>query len=152
MYYYLWLLHTFKGENRPVSRFDKNCIVGFFLDTVQARFFKLCIIITSNSYQVWWPSLCFKITCVRIVICKLFSRFVTAVQTWFWHTVCFVRLVCLRDMTRFFSILHLNVSLEHFSLLAIFMLLFFYWCKKKKGSKHFWLSMSKYNHHYVEQC
>ena len=41
--HYFWLSHLFKGDNWHVSWFDKNFIVGFFIDTVSVRFFKLCI-------------------------------------------------------------------------------------------------------------
>ena len=44
--YYVWLLHLFKGDNLYVFWFDKYFIISFFTNTVQARFFKLCIIIT----------------------------------------------------------------------------------------------------------
>ena len=46
--------NIFKGNNGPVSWFDKKFIVGFFMDTVQASFFfKLWIIITLlGVYQI----------------------------------------------------------------------------------------------------
>ena len=43
---YFGLLHIFKGDNWYVSWFDRNFIVGFFMDTVQAEFFQLCTVIT----------------------------------------------------------------------------------------------------------
>ena len=46
MYHYFWLLHRFKGDNSHVSWSDKNFIMGFFMDNVKPRLFKLCIIIT----------------------------------------------------------------------------------------------------------
>ena len=93
-----WLWHIFEGDNRRVSWFDKSFIVGFFTDTVLARFFKNCITITlfwgsTISYQFWWPWPCFKVTdmseswlqivlfvfvfVVVVVVC--FSRFLSTV-------------------------------------------------------------------------
>ena len=66
--HYSLLSHIFKGDNCHVSWFDKNFIVGAFTDTVRARFFKLCVIITLfgvyQFIQVWWPWPCFKVTSV----------------------------------------------------------------------------------------
>ena len=44
--HHCWLSHMFKGDDCNVSSFDKNCIVGFLMDAVQAKFFKFCIIMT----------------------------------------------------------------------------------------------------------
>ena len=77
-------LHTNSREITDVSRFDKKFIVGFFTDTVQARFFKLCIIMTLFKVYQIIPGL-MTLTlfqghrCVRIINCKLFSRFLSTI-------------------------------------------------------------------------
>ena len=65
----VFYFHTYSMEIVDVSWFYKNVIVGFFVGTVQARFFKLRnihFIVTlhgsTNLNQVWWPWSCFKVT------------------------------------------------------------------------------------------
>ena len=41
IYHYFWLSQIFKGDDWCVSWLEKSSIVGFFKDTVQAKFFKL---------------------------------------------------------------------------------------------------------------
>ena len=61
-----WLSHIFKWDNWRAFWFHRNFIVGFFTNTVQARFFKFCIIITLLwVYQfipVRWPWPYLKVT------------------------------------------------------------------------------------------
>ena len=38
--------HMFKGDNRHISSSEKNFNIGFFLDTIKARSFKLCMLIS----------------------------------------------------------------------------------------------------------
>ena len=45
-YHYFWFLHMFKGNNWHISSFQNTYNVAFFLDTIEVRCFKLCIIIT----------------------------------------------------------------------------------------------------------
>ena len=49
--YYFWFSHMFKGENWHISSFEKNSNVGFFSDTIEARSFKLCMIITLHCHS-----------------------------------------------------------------------------------------------------
>ena len=74
------LLLTFafiQGDNWRVLWFDRNFIVSFFKDTVQARFFKLYIIKTLPGLYQFIPGL-ITLTlfqghrCVRILNCKSF--------------------------------------------------------------------------------
>ena len=44
-FFFFLISKIFSGDSWRVFWFDRNFIVGFFMDTLQARFFKLCIII-----------------------------------------------------------------------------------------------------------
>ena len=84
IYHYFWLLHILKGGNWHVSGFDKHFIVSFFMDTVQVRFFKLCMIITFRGVYQFIQGLMTIFLfqdhrCVRMLNCKHFFRFLSNV-------------------------------------------------------------------------
>ena len=84
-------------------------VVGFFMDAVQGRFFKLCIIITLLGIYRFISGLMILTVfeghrCVRIINGKLFFRLLSSIVLsllWFLHTltrsgtVLFVCLVCI---------------------------------------------------------
>ena len=87
IYHYFWLSHIFMGDNWCVSWLDESYYVGSFMNTVQSRFFKLCIIITLLGVCQCIPDLMTLSMfqghrCVRIINHKLCFRFLsTIVQT-----------------------------------------------------------------------
>ena len=77
IYHYFWLLHTFKRNNWSVSGVDKKKFHWLFHEHCQARFFKLCIIITLLGVYQFILGLMTLILfqghkCVRIINCKSF--------------------------------------------------------------------------------
>ena len=119
--------HIFKRNNWRVSWFDKNFVNCFFMDTVRARFFKLCIIITLLGVYQFIPDLMTMTffqgnRCVKILDCKLFFlRFlyrrcmVLTYMKKIRDSVLCVSDVYLRDITSMIlSTFLLNVSCQSF--------------------------------------
>ena len=85
IYHYFWLPYIFKGVNWCVSWFYKDFIVGYFMETVEARFFNLCCITTLLGVYQFIPSLITLTSFqghryVRIITNMIFFLFCT----WMW--------------------------------------------------------------------
>ena len=90
---YFWLATIFKGDNWCVSWFIYCWLFhGHSSSEVFQIFLLWPCLGPANLYHVCWPWLWFKVTCVRIINCKLFFRFLSSVRS---GTVCFLWLMCI---------------------------------------------------------
>ena len=81
-YYCCWLLRVFKGDNWHFLIWQKLLSLAFSGTQFRQCFSNFALLQpclqSTNSYRVWWPWPCFQgHSCVRIISCRLFCRFLS---------------------------------------------------------------------------